>query len=57
MRQTGKPEAITATAHKLARIIYAMLKNKPNTVTRQNMKSRCANVHSELTAQGGKAGL
>jgi hypothetical protein len=24
----GKPEAVTATAHKLARIIYAMLKNQ-----------------------------
>ena len=24
----GKPQAITATAHKLARIIYAMLKTK-----------------------------
>lgn len=26
----GKPEAITATAHKLARIVYAMLKNNTN---------------------------
>jgi hypothetical protein len=26
--QTGKPQAVTATAHKLARIIYAMLKSK-----------------------------
>jgi len=24
----GKPQAVTATAHKLARIIYAMLKSK-----------------------------
>jgi len=52
----GKPEAVTATAHKLARIIYTMLKNPTEYVDPDKVQPRtgASTRHQEPEAQDTK---